>query len=142
VPLGLEGFRADHIDAARDLLDYTLPRHFEGATSPTATAVCQIVAELRFQLTLASDLRRHDHPDADAAREAFDRDLADQEHRAEAVATAQALRELYGPNWEHLLPATAERLQSLCWLDILRRQDDPAALSEALDFHYPERVAA
>jgi predicted secreted protein len=119
-----------------------LPSSFTGAASPTATAVCQIVGELRLELSLAASLRRHDFPAAESSQAAFDAELARTADALAAVETGRALRSLHGPDWRRLLPETARRLEPLVWLDILDAEDDPVRLAAALDRHYGEQVAA
>ena len=139
---GLTTFRADHLDAAASLLDYVLPSGYTGGISPTATAVCEILAEFRLELALAASLRRDNFAAADAVLDAFDAELDRTADAASAVATARALRGLYGPRWERRLPETARRLEQFFFLDILDAEDDPVALDAALTRHYGSAVAA
>jgi hypothetical protein len=139
---GLITFRTAHLDAAASLLAYVLPSSYTGGVSPTATAVCEILAEFRLELALAASLRRDNFAAADAVLDAFDAELDRTADAASAVATARALRTLYGPRWERRLPETARRLGSLIWLDVINNEDDHGELAKVLDRHYPTKAVA
>jgi hypothetical protein len=140
--VGLATYRADALDAAASLLNYVMPSSYTGAVSPTATAVCQIIAEFRLELALAASARRQNFAAVDAALDEWDRELERTADAASAVETARALRELHGRRWQRRLPETAARLGRVVWLDVIDVEDDPVALDAALERHYPTKAWA